>query len=239
MTVSTRHYEYQDDGVTCEGFVAVPSGGGKRPCVLIAHQWAGLIDHERGTAERLALNGYVGFAIDVYGKGRRGEPMADNSHLMNPFLQDRAMLRRRLLAALAAAHAHPDVDAARIAIMGYCFGGLCALDLARSGTSDVRGAVSVHGIFAPPGLGDQPAIPAKILVLHGWDDPMATPDAVVGLARELSGAGCDWQLHAYGNTMHAFTAVGANAPQNGIMYNADADRRSWQATLNFLAELFG
>lgn len=229
-------FEYEDGSTVCEGYVA-GAGLGKRPCVLIAHQWAGMIDHERSKADELAWLGYAAFAIDVYGKGVKGDPMGDNSALMMPFLNDRAKLRQRLLAAVAAAKAHASVDASRIAIMGYCFGGLCALDVARSGTSDVRGAVSVHGIFAPTGLAPAP-IKAKVLVLHGWDDPMAPPKDVLSLSQELTAAKADWQLHAYGNTMHAFTAVGAHAPERGIAYNEDADRRSWESTLSFFKEIF-
>jgi dienelactone hydrolase len=138
---------------------------------------------------------------------------------------------------VAAAKAHSSVDASRIAIMGYCFGGLCALDVARSGTSDVLGAISVHGIFAPTGLPPVP-IKTKVLVLHGWADPMAPPKDVLALSQELTAAKADWQLHAYGNTMHAFTAPGAYAPERGIAYNEDADRRSWESTLSFFKEIF-
>jgi dienelactone hydrolase len=237
MTLRTEHFDYADGDAACEGYLAYPLDEGRRPCVLVAHQWAGLSDHERGAAEHFAEASYVGFAIDVYGKGNRGQPMADNSHLMGPWLADRAALRRRLLAAVAAAKAHPRVDPTRIAIIGYCFGGLCALDAARSGSADVKGAVSIHGIFPPPDIGPQADITAKVLVLHGWDDPMAPPESVLGLAREMSAAKADWQLHAYGNTLHAFTAPGANAPERGLQYNADADRRSRAAMLAFLAEV--
>lgn len=229
-------FDYKDGATVCEGHVA-GAGAGKKPCVLIAHQWAGLSDHERATAEKLAKLGYVGFAIDVYGKGVRGDAMADNSALMMPFLNDRAKLKARLLAAVTAAKAHAAVDASRIAIMGYCFGGLCALDVARSGTGDVRGAVSLHGIFAPTGLAAVP-IKSKVLVLHGWDDPMAPPKDVLSLSQEMTAAKADWQLHAYGGTMHAFTAVGANAPERGLAYSENADRRSWESTLAFFREVF-
>jgi dienelactone hydrolase len=235
--MSGQVFEYKDDTTVCEGHAATPSGAGKKPCVLIAHQWAGMTDHERAKANELARLGYVGIAIDVYGQGVKGDPMGDNSALMMPYLNDRAKLQRRLLAAVAAAKAHPSVDASRIAIMGYCFGGLCALDVARSGTSDVCGAVSVHGIFAPTGLAAAP-IKAKVLVLHGWDDPMAPPKDVLALTQELTAAKADWQLHAYGHTMHAFTAVGAYAPERGIAYNENADGRSWLATLSFFKEVF-
>lgn len=231
-------HEYKDGSLVCEGYTAFEAGA-KRPCVLISHAWAGIADQERAKAEEFARLGYVGFALDAYGKGVRGDPMGDNSALMGPYLNDRAKLKQRLTAAVAAAKAHPAVDASKLAMIGYCFGGLCALDVARSGTSDVKGVVSLHGIFVPPGLGVQGPINAKVLVLHGWDDPMATPDNVLGLAKELTAAKADWQIHAYGHAMHAFTAEGANAPERGIKYDRHADRRSWAATLGFLKEMFG
>lgn len=236
--------DYRDGETVCEAYVARPDGNGPRPAVLVAHTWGGQSDHERGTADKLAALGYVGIAIDVYGKGRRGEhgtptAMAVNTALMTPFMQDRAVLRDRLLAAVAFARTLDGVDPSRIAIVGYCFGGLCALDVARSGTTDVRGAVSIHGIFAPPAIGEQASIASKILILHGWDDPMAKPDDVQMVARELTDAGADWQLHAYGHAMHAFTAPSANMPERGLQYSEAATRRSWQATENFLGEIFG
>lgn len=231
-------FDYKDGATVCEGYVATDGKPGRKPCVLIVHQWAGLYDQERAKAEEFAAAGYVGFAVDVYGKGVRGKPQEDNSALMGPFLNDRGKLRARLLAAVEAAKARPDVDPNRIAVIGYCFGGLCALDVARSGTKDVKGVVSLHGLFTPPGLGAQGKISAKVLVLHGWEDPMAKPDSVLGLAKEMTEAGADWQVHAYGHTLHAFTAHEANAPAMGVKYDANADRRSKIATDNFLKEVF-
>lgn len=234
-----RYIDYQDDADTCQAYVASPEGAGTRPAVLVAHQWSGQSDHERATADRLASLGYVGIAIDVYGKGRRGEPgSSDHSALLMPWLQDRAALRRRLMAAVDFAQALDGVDKGRIAIIGYCFGGLCALDVARTGTRDVRGAISVHGLLSPPALGAQPAISTSVLILHGWADPMAKPADVDAVAAELTGAGADWQLHAYGHAMHAFTAKHANDPTGGKLYDAAADRRSWQAAVAFLDEIF-
>jgi dienelactone hydrolase len=230
-------FTYTDGDTICEGYVALPSGAGPHPAVLIAHNWAGQTAADNGVADRLAGLGYIGIAIDVYGEGVRGDPMGDNSGLMGPWMADRAALQRRLLAAVTAAAAHAAVDADRIAIIGYCFGGLCALDVARSATQHIKAAVSFHGVYVPSGLAALP-ISAKVLVLHGWDDPMAPPAATVALADELTAAGADWQIHAYGGTMHAFTAPGANNPAGGIMYNADADRRSWQAMTNFLGDVF-
>jgi len=132
----------------------------------------------------------------------------------------------------------PEVDAGRVAAIGFCFGGLCVLDIARTG-ADLAGVVSFHGLFSAPGSTAGNRVRARILALHGWDDPMATPDAVLGLASELTSLGADWQLHAYGNTQHAFTNPAANDPRRGTVYDETADRRSWRAMTNFLDELFG
>jgi dienelactone hydrolase len=156
---------------------------------------------------------------------------------MQPFLDDRATLRRRITAALDALKSHPLVDSDRVAAIGFCFGGLCVLDLARSVPPSLRGVVSFHGLFHPPKLGEQAKIEAKILMLHGYDDPMATPEHVVAIANELTQAKADWQLHAYGHTSHAFTNPEAQSPDHGLMYNATADRRSWLAMQNFLEEV--
>lgn len=236
--------DYSDNADVCEAYVSGATAGVRRPAVLIAHQWSGQSDHERATADRIAALGYVGIAIDVYGKGNRGlaegdDAMTVNSALMEPWVGDRALLRTRLLAAVEFAKGHDAVDASRIAIMGYCFGGLCALDVARSGTTDVKGAVSIHGIFPPPEIGVQGDIAASVLILHGWDDPMAPPADVIGVTKELTDAKADWQLHAYGHAMHAFTAEGANMPERGMQYDAKADHRSWAATVAFLAEVLG
>ena len=231
-------FSYSDADTECEGFIALPPGPGPHPAVLIAHNWAGQTEADNGIAGRLAVLGYVSIAIDVYGKGRRGDLQGDNSALMAPWMADRGALRTRLLAAVAAAVAHPMVDDSQIAVIGYCFGGLCALDVARSASPDIKAVVSFHGVYPPPDLGVQPPIGAKVLILHGWDDPMAPPGATVALAHELNEAGADWQLHAYGRTMHAFTFEGANNPAGGIQYNGTAARRSWQAMTSFLAEAF-
>jgi dienelactone hydrolase len=154
-------------------------------------------------------------------------------------MEDRALLRRRINAALAALRAHPAVDGESMGAVGYCFGGLCVLDLARSAPAGLRGVVSVHGMLHPPQIGDQARIGAKILILHGFEDPLAPPEHVLAVARELTDAGADWQLHAYGGTMHAFTNPGANAPEHGLLYNETAARRSWRSLCDFLEETLG
>ena len=231
-------FNYFDGDTECEGFIAIPEGAGPFPAVLIAHNWVGQGDADNVIADRLATLGYVGLALDVYGKGVRGDPVGDNSPLMMPWMHDRAALRTRLLAAVDAATAHPQVDKHRIAVIGYCFGGLCALDLARSTDPRIKAAVSFHGNYAPPAIGEQSPIAAKVLVLHGWVDPITPPDATVALAHELEAAGTDWQLHAYGRTHHAFTFAGANNPAGGMAYNAASDRRSWKSMTDLLTEVF-
>jgi dienelactone hydrolase len=232
--------DYEDGDTVCEGNVAYDtSNSAKRPCVLVAHAWDGLNGSSRTKAMDLARMGYVGFALDVYGKGVRGDAIGDNSHLMAPFMNDRALLRRRLLAALAAARRHPFVESDQIAVIGYCFGGLCALDLARSAAPGLLAAVSFHGVLQPPRLGRQQPIVSKILILHGWQDPLALPGDVLAVARELSDAGADWQMNAFGCAMHAFTNPLANSLETGMMYDPIADRRSWTAMTSFLKEAFG
>jgi dienelactone hydrolase len=113
---------------------------------------------------------------------------------------------------------------------------MCALDLARSG-ADVRGVISFHGLLTPPDNLDGQSISSKVLVLHGYDDPMARPEAMTALAEELSAAGADWQIHAYGNTVHAFTNPMAQDAAFGTVYSATADHRSWRAAREFLAEV--
>ncbi len=238
MTIQTRTIDYQDGDVDLQGYLAWDDAvEGKRPGVMIAHAWAGRSDFENGKAEALAKLGYVGFALDNFGRGILGTNTEENSALIQPFLDDRAMLQGRMQIALEVLKDLDEVDASRVAAIGFCFGGLCVLDLARTGT-DICGVVSFHGLFGSPGNTAGNKIKAKVLALHGWDDPMAPPDQVVSLAEELSGMGADWQVHGYGNTMHAFTNPQANDPDFGTVYSADADRRSWNAMQDFLSEIF-
>jgi dienelactone hydrolase len=238
MTIQTSTIDYQDGDVDLQGYLAWDDAvEGKRPGVMIAHAWAGRSDFENRKAEALAKLGYVGFALDNFGRGILGTNTEENSALIQPFLDDRAMLQGRMQIALEVLKGLDEVDASRVAAIGFCFGGLCVLDLARTGT-DICGVVSFHGLFGSPGNTAGNKIKAKVLALHGWDDPMAPPDQVVSLAEELSSMGADWQVHGYGNTMHAFTNPQANDPDFGTVYSPDADRRSWNAMQDFLSEIF-
>jgi dienelactone hydrolase len=228
--------EYRDGETLLEGFLCYDESlPGPRPTVLINHAWGGRGEFVERKARRLAWQGYACFALDNYGKGKVGKTPEECSALMTPLMQDRRKLQTRLLAGLAAAKAMPIVDARRIAVMGFCFGGLCTLDFARA-NADVRGVVSFHGLLKPSGF-TEPKIRAKVLILHGYDDPLAPPDDVLAIAREFTDAGADWQLHAYGHTVHAFTNPSANDRAGGMQYDEAADRRSWHALEEFLAEV--
>lgn len=230
---------YRAGELECEAYVARPAGPGPHPAVLIAPTVRGPTADEVGHAEHLASQGYVAAVFDPYGKAERNLETERARALMMELLGDRALLRDRLMAALGFVQGLDGVDRSRTAVMGFCFGGLCALDLARTGTDRIRGAVSIHGIFAKPELGPQPPIEAKVLVLHGWDDPMAMPEQVLSLTQELTEAGADWQLHAFGHTVHGFTNPAANMPERGVVYSEAADRRSRDLLDLFLREVLG
>ncbi len=239
MGIETKLIEYTDGDTSLEGLLAWDDRVLRpRPGVLVSHAWAGRSEFEDEKAEALAGLGYAAFALDLYGKGVRGSGPEENAALMQPFLDDRAMLQKRLLVSLATLRQQPEVEADNVAAIGFCFGGLCVLDIARTG-EDLGGVVSFHGLFGAPGNTAGNTVRAKVLALHGWDDPMATPDAAVALGQELTEMGADWQLHAYGNTKHAFTNPDANDPEMGTVYNDVADARSWIAMKNFLREVLG
>lgn len=238
MGIQTRLIEYLDGDTFLEGLLAWDdANNAPRPGILVSHAWSGRSEFEEEKARRLAEFGYVGFALDMYGKGVRGSNPEENSALMQPLLDDRQALQKRILSAVATLGTQADVDKSHIAAIGYCFGGLCVLDLARTG-AEISGVVSFHGLFHAPENTTGNSIKARVLALHGWDDPMATPDQVVALAAELTEMGADWQIHGYGNTVHAFSNPAANDPEQGTVYNATADRRSWAAMQEFLSELF-
>tara|TARA_B100001250_G_scaffold133454_1_gene114049 strand:+ start:531 stop:1241 length:711 start_codon:yes stop_codon:yes gene_type:complete len=234
----TQHLDYSDGSETLEAYIAYEETDTQKPLVLVAHDWSGRRDFACKAAERIASMGYVGFALDMYGKGVFGtdEDTDLNSSLMNPLASDRNLLRKRVGAALVAGRNIPQVDATKVAAMGYCFGGMCVLELARSG-ADILGVISIHGIFSPGEVVNE-EIKAKVLCLHGHDDPMVPPEQVLAFESEMNQAGVDWQVHVYGNTMHAFTNPAANNPDFGAMYKEAAETRTYQTLANFLEEIF-
>lgn len=233
----TSNHIYHHDSEELHGFVAFKNDSdAPRPAVIVAHDWSGRNEFACDKAKHLAEMGYIGFASDVYGQGRLGESTEEKMALMQPLVDDRLLLRNRLRAAFEAVKAMPEVDKNRIAVIGFCFGGLCALDLARSG-AELRGAVSFHGLLGKPDLQPE-TIKAKILVLHGYDDPMAQPEQVTEFCREMTEAKADWQVHMYGHVQHAFTNPQAHDTQAGLVYNALAAERSWLAMELFFKEIF-
>jgi len=238
MAIVSNTIGYLDGDVLLEAYFAFDDAiTERRPAVLISHAWGGRDDFVAEKANKLAELGYVGFALDMYGKGVIGNSPEQNSKLMQPFMADRGLLQKRIKAALYAVRLLPWVDDSKIAAMGFCFGGLCVLDLARAG-ADLKGVVSFHGLLGAPDNLETNAIKAKVLALHGHDDPMGPVEQVLAFEQEMTKAGADWQLHTYGHTMHAFTNPKANDPAFGTVYQANADKRSWLAMKNFLAEVF-
>lgn len=229
---------YHDQDQTLEAYcVFEENNPNQRPVILVAHDWSGKNNFACEKANQLAELGYVGFAIDMYGNGKQGETNEEKSKLIQPFMEDRHLLQKRILAALDAAKNIPEVNTAKIGAIGFCFGGLCVLDLARSG-ADIAGVVSFHGLLNAPEKLPRHLIKAKILALHGYADPMVPPDLLLKFAAEMTAAEADWQIHAYGNTLHAFTNPKADDLDFGTVYNAKADRRSWMAMKNFFDEIF-
>ncbi len=237
MAIVEKTLVYSDGDAVLEAFYAFDDHvSGRRPAVLISHAWAGRDNFVMDKARKIAGLGYVGFALDMYGQGVLGSSKEENAKLMHPFMADRAKLQQRIKAAFMTAKQLSWVDGQNIAAMGFCFGGLCVLDLARTGAG-LKGVVSFHGLLGAPGNTRGVNIKAKILALHGHDDPMAPPEHVLAFQDEMTRAGADWQFISYGNTLHAFTNPVANDPDFGTVYQADADRRSWLAMQNFLAEI--
>ena len=237
MALSEQTLEYAHAGVRFEGLlVAADDRTVERPAVIVAHAWGGRGDFEAAAARRLAGQGYRAFALDMFGKGVRGGSREQNAALIAPLMKNRPLLQARILAAVDCVREQSGVDRSRVAAIGFCFGGLCVLDLARSG-ADVAGVVSLHGLFVPPVPPTGASIKAKVLALHGHDDPMAPPAAVSALQAELTTAGADWQIHVYGGTMHAFTNPQARDSAFGTVYSETAAQRAWAATDAFLAEV--
>ena len=238
MALQTQYIEYLDGGVVLEGYMAWDDASvSPMPGILIGHAWAGRSPFECKKAEELAKLGYVGFALDVYGKSVMGNNKRENAALMKPFLEDRNLLQRRTMLALKVLERQEQVDVMKIASIGYCFGGLMSLDMARTG-ANILGAVSLHGNLSPPANINVNKIDAKVLVLHGWKDPMVPPNDVVSFAKEMDQMSADWQLHAFGSAMHAFTKTGANDPDSGMLYDEASDYRSWDSMQLFLTEIF-
>ncbi len=235
---------YRDGNAELQGYWVEARGLPERdhkpaPVVLIVHQWMGLTDYEKGRAEQLADLGYNAFAVDIYGKGVRPANTDEAGKTAGIYKNDPALARRRVTAALDFARTQTGVDPKKVAVIGYCFGGAMALELARSG-ADILGAVTFHGDLSTKAPVTKPGvIKARIAVHHGADDPHVTQEAVDDFIKEMKAANADWTLTEYAHAVHAFTQKNAgNDPSKGVAYNAEADRHSWDALVAFLKEIF-
>jgi len=211
---------------------------GKRPGVLVVHQWKGLGDYEKRRAEMLARLGYNVFAADIYGKGVRPANTREGAALAGKYKQDRELLKSRVRAAWEVLRQHELTDPNRVAAIGYCFGGTTVLELARSG-ADLVGVVSFHGGLGTPHPEEAKHIKAKVLALHGADDPNVPRKEVEAFEDEMRAGGVDWQLVSYGGAVHSFTDWNAGTDNSkGAAYNERADKRSWTALRQFFSEIF-
>lgn len=237
--VRNRIVTFAHDGVVLEGYLAWDDAlTGARPGVLVVHQWLGLSDNERQRADQLAGLGYVALATDVYGQGVRPADSGQAAAEAGKYYQDRELFRARLAAGLAELKRQPEVDPARTAAIGYCFGGGGVLELARAG-ADLRGVVSFHGSLDTPLPAAPGVLKGSVLVCHGAVDPYVKPEQVQAFLAEMEAAKVDYQLIMYAGAVHAFTQKGAgDDPSRGAAHNALADARSWRAMREFLADVF-
>jgi dienelactone hydrolase len=232
-----RAVPHQFEGEQLESVFVGRRDGQARPTVILIPTVMGVTDLEIGFGRQLVELGFNAFVADLFGKEFRGASRDVCFGEMTRLRSDRAALRRRLLHVLELVRGLDEVPDRQIVVAGYCFGGQCALDLARTG-EEFAAAVSFHGLFDPPGLPAE-KIKAKVVAFHGWDDPMVPPEKVVALGQELTEAGSDWQIHAYGHVGHGFTNPHASDLQiDGVAYNALAAERSWTSFINLLEELF-
>lgn len=243
--MKTQVVHYQLDGVDFKGYLALPDNiAGKVPGVLIAHAWRGQDHFAREKAEELAKLGYAGFALDLYGNGATAKSNEEAQQLMLPLFLDRTLLRARMNAGFEVLKGLPVVDQESIGAIGFCFGGLSAIELLRSGTP-VKGVVSFHGVLgntldkykatlAP----DSKKILGSLLILHGFKDPLVSAADIRAIQDEMTKANVDWQMNIYGQAAHAFTNPEADDQNSGLIYHRQVAERAWLAMTNFFHELF-
>jgi len=226
VKVETVNYKQGDQAL--EGWLVYDDAKqGKRPGVVVFPAWYGPSDDEKHRAEMLAKLGYVAFVADVYGKGIRPNNPKDAGAESGKYMKDRPLLTKRAEAAFDQLRKNPMVNTAKLAAIGYCFGGAGALDLARSG-APLEAIVTFHGTLTSPTPGDDKNIKGRVLALHGADDPLVGPQAQDAFKKEMSEAKVDWELILYSGAVHSFTQKDAgNDPSKGAAYNEKADKRSW------------
>jgi dienelactone hydrolase len=236
--VRTEIIEYKQGDTTLEGYLAYDTAfQGKRPGVLVVHQWLGITDYEKRRAGMLAKLGYVAFCADIYGQGIRPKDTTQAGAEATKYKSDRALLRQRVKAGLDVLEKNELVDTKRVAAIGYCFGGTTVIELARSG-ADIVGVVSFHGGLDSPTPADGKNIKCKVLACHGADDPFVPAKDLAAFEDEMRAANVDWQLIKYGGAVHSFTQPDPGFVNPGAKYNEKADKRSWEDMKVFFAEIF-
>jgi len=235
----TETIEYKEGDTVLEGYLAYDEAiKGKRPGVMVVHDWTGLGPYVKRRANELAELGYIAFAADIYGKGIRPKDHEEAAKVAGMYFKDRSLMRARAKAGLEVLKNHELTDRSRIAAMGYCFGGATVLELARSG-AEIAGVVTFHGALSTPNPEDAKNIKAKVLVFHGSEDPVVPQEAVLAFQNEMRKAGVDWQMVIFGGAVHSFTVPEAgNDPSKGMAYNEKADKRSWEMMKLFFKEIF-
>jgi dienelactone hydrolase len=236
--LKTQTVEYKQGDTVLEGYLAYDdSFTGKRPGVLVVHEWKGLNDYAKKRADMLAQLGYVAFAADIYGKGVRPQTVEEAGAEAGKYKNNRPLFRQRVLAGLDQLKAQPNVDPQKLAAIGYCFGGTAVLELGRAG-GDVKGIVTFHGGLSSPTPEDAKNIKAKVLVLHGADDPFVPPTEVAGFEKEMKDANVNYQLIKYPGAVHGFSNPDNKGELKGALYNKEADEKSWQEMQKFFKEIF-
>ena len=238
--MKTENFEYKSPELTFRGYLAYDeTKPGKRPGILVTDEAWGLSEHAKSRAERLAQLGYVALGVDMFGNGKQATSIEEGLQWIKALGEDPKTLRSRIRAAFDELSALSQVDRARIAAIGYCFGGTSVLELARSG-APLAGVVSFHGALQTRIPAEHNQMKAKVLVCTGADDPFIPLNQVHAFIDEVKKAGVDYQVNIYSNTKHGFT--NPKAHQRGmeqVAYNKSSDERSWTAMQSFFHEIFG
>jgi dienelactone hydrolase len=237
--IKTEVIEYKQADAVLEGVLVYDDElAAAVPGIVMVHDWMGISEFTVERAKRVAQLGYVVLAADIYGQGVRPQSTEEASQQATKYKTDVGLMRARVLSAVDVLKNNPKVDSQRLASMGFCFGGTVSLELARSG-ADVEGVISFHGGLATPSPMDAKDVKAKVLVLHGADDPYVPAQEVQAFQEEMNKGNVDWQMIYYSGAVHSFTRPDAgDDPSKGVAYNANADRRSWEAMKQFLDEIF-
>lgn len=238
--IKTETITYKVGGIECHGYLAYDdSNEGKRPGVLVVHEWWGLNDYAKKRTEELASLGYVAFAADIYGEGKTAEHPADAGKMMAEVRGNVDQWRERAQAAFETLKEQPQCDAEKLAAIGYCFGGATALQLAYMG-ADLDAVVTFHGALPAATPEEAEQIKGELQINHGADDPMISEEAIASFKQPLDDANVQYAFISYPGAVHSFTVPTAGeADVEGLAYNQEADEKSWQAMIDLFDQQLG